>query len=58
MWQRRSHMLVPLTKLTSINRKIEWMEVKQDAFEKTEMEYLCFWVTHDGVNPEIKKYKQ
>ena len=34
MWQRKSHTLAPLTKLTSIKRRFEWMQVKQDDFEK------------------------
>ena len=34
MWQRRSHILAPLTKLTSTNRKFKWTKVKQDTFEK------------------------
>ena len=34
MWPIRSHTLSPLNKLTSINRKFKWMEVKQDAFDK------------------------
>ena len=34
MCPRRSHMLAPLTKLTSINRKFKWTEIEQDAFKK------------------------
>ena len=34
MWTRQSHMLAPLIKLTSINRKTKWEKVKQDAFNK------------------------
>ena len=34
MWPMRSHTLLPLNKLTSINRKFKWMEVNQDAFDK------------------------
>ena len=34
MWTRRSHMSSPLTKLTPINRKFKWTEVKQDSFDK------------------------
>ena len=34
MWPRQSHMLAPLTKLTSINRKFKWLQVQLDAFEK------------------------
>ena len=26
-------------------------------FGRTEMEYLCFWVTYDGVKPMHKKIK-
>ena len=34
IWPRRSHMLVPLTILTFINRKLKWTKVEQDAFDK------------------------
>ena len=34
MWPSRSHMLVPLTILTSIKRKFKWTQVEKDAFEK------------------------
>ena len=34
MWPRRSHILAPLTILTSIKRKCKWTQVKQDAFHK------------------------
>ena len=34
MWPRRSHMLAPLTILTSIKRKFRWTQVEQDAFDK------------------------
>ena len=34
MRPRRSHMLAPLTKLTSIKRKFKWTLVKQYEFEK------------------------
>ena len=34
IWPRWSHTLAPLTKLTYINRKIEWMKVEQDAFDE------------------------
>ena len=34
MWPRRSHMLSPLTKLTSIKRKFKCTEVKQDTFDE------------------------
>ena len=33
MWERRSHMLAPLSKLTSIY-KFKWTQVEQDAFNK------------------------
>ena len=33
MWPIRSHMLAPLTILTSIKRKFKWTQVEQDAFE-------------------------
>ena len=34
MWPRRSHMLAPLTKLTSVKRKFKCTEVEQDDFDK------------------------
>ena len=34
MWPRRSHMLVPLTKLTSIKRNFKWTQVEKDAFDE------------------------
>ena len=32
--------------------------IENSFFRKTEMEYLGFWVTHYGVKPIDKKYKQ
>ena len=34
MWPRRSHMMAPLTKLTSKNVKLKWTDVEQKAFDK------------------------
>ena len=34
MWPRRSHMLAPLTILTSSKDKFKWTQVEQDAFNK------------------------
>ena len=34
MWPRPSHMLAPLTVLTSIKRKFKWTQVEKYAFEK------------------------
>ena len=34
MWQRRSHMLAPLSKLMSINRTFQWTQFEQDTFNK------------------------
>ena len=34
IWPSRSHMLAPLTELTSIKSKFKWMEVEQYCFEK------------------------
>ena len=34
MWPRRSHTLVPLTKLTSIKSKFQWTQVEPDAFSE------------------------
>ena len=33
-WPRRSHMLAPLTILTSIKMKFKWTKVEQNDFEK------------------------
>ena len=30
----RSHKLAPLTKLSSIEKKFKWTQVKQDAFDE------------------------
>ena len=35
IWPRRSHTLVPLTKLMSINRNFKRTQVEQDAFNET-----------------------
>ena len=34
MWPRRSHTLLPLTRLTSIKRKFKWKNVEQYDFDK------------------------
>ena len=34
MWPRRSHMLAPLTKITSNKRKYKWTKIEQDAFDE------------------------
>ena len=34
MWQRRSHTLSPLTRITSNKSKFKWTKVEQDAFKK------------------------
>ena len=34
MWSRRSHLLAPLTRLTSIKQIFKWTRVEQDVFEK------------------------
>ena len=41
MWPRRSHVLYPLTKLTSINRKFKWTDVKKDTFDKIKRIVAC-----------------
>ena len=37
MWPRWSHMLAPLTKLTSIKQRFKWTQVKQDGFEELKL---------------------
>ena len=32
--------------------------IEMSLFGNTEMEYIGFWVTYDGVKPIDKKYKQ
>ena len=32
MWERRSHTLSPLTKITSIKVNFKWTKIKPDAF--------------------------
>ena len=32
--------------------------IERSFFRQTEMEYLDYWVTHDGTKPIDKKYKQ
>ena len=34
MWYRRSHLLQPLTELTSTKVKFKWTDAKQQAFDK------------------------
>ena len=34
MWPMRSHMLAPLTKITSNKRKFKWTKIEQDAFDE------------------------
>ena len=34
MWPGWSHKLAPLTKLSSIEKKFKWTQVKQDAFDE------------------------
>ena len=46
MWPRRSHTLAPLNKLTSINRKFEWKEFEQYAFDEIKR-----IVAHNNVFP-------
>ena len=33
MWERRSHMLSPLTKIISSKFKFKWTKIEQDYFE-------------------------
>ena len=41
MWPSWLHMLVSLTKLTSINRKSKSMQVEQDTFEEIKRIVAC-----------------
>ena len=34
MWPRRSHTLVPLTKITSKKIKLQWAKIEQDVFDE------------------------
>ena len=34
MWPIQSHMLAPVTRLTSIKRKLKWTQVEEDAFDE------------------------
>ena len=34
MWARRSHMLAPLTRITSTRVNFKWTKIKQDDFKK------------------------
>ena len=37
MWERRSHMLALLTKITSIEVKFRWTKIEQDTFNKIKL---------------------
>ena len=37
--------------LNKLKEKRLKLNIEKYFFGKTEMEYLCFWVTHDGVKP-------
>ena len=41
MWQRRSHTLAPLTKLTSIKINFKWKQVGKDDFDKIKRIVAC-----------------
>ena len=41
MWPRRSHKLVPLTKLTYINRNFKWTKFEQYDFDKIKRIMAC-----------------
>ena len=44
--------------LSKLKEKKLKRNIEKSFFGKTEMEYLGFWVTHDGVKIIDKKYKQ
>ena len=44
MWKRRSHTLVPLTKITSSKVKFKWNKTEQDNFEEIKL-----IVAHDNL---------
>ena len=41
MWSSWAHTVAPLTRLTVINRKFKYMQVKQDDFENIERIVAC-----------------
>ena len=41
MWTRRSHVLVPLTRLTYNKREFKWTQVEKDAFDKIKRIVAC-----------------
>ena len=55
MWSRRSHTLVPLTRLTSIKSKCKWTQVEQDAFDgNNRIMSHNFLLTYSDFNETIK----
>ena len=55
MCPMRSHRLVTLTKLTSINRNFKWKQVEQDAVEKIKRIIARdTLLTYSGFNEKIK----
>ena len=44
--------------LNKLNEKLLKCNIEKSFFGKTEMEYLGFWVTHDGVKPIDYKFNQ
>ena len=41
MWERRSHTLAPLTRITSSKVKFQWTKTKQDAFDEIRKTVAC-----------------
>ena len=55
MWSSQSHILEPLTSLTSIKRKFKWMQVEQYAFNKiNRIMARSILITYPDFNKKIK----
>ena len=54
-WTYHVHKLQPT--LNKLKEKRLKCNIEKSFFGKTEMEYLRFWVTHDGAKPINKKIK-
>ena len=54
MCPRKSHTLLPSTKLTSIKRKFKWKQVEQDAFQKKRIAARDTLLTYTDFNETFK----